>query len=104
MAGVAVAVVGVLGSLPARSQETCRTRCWDAYGACYQSTSNRQRCQGQLLRCLSNCIRANRRPAAAAPAATRSAARELRGLLSWDYCAGLAAAVRRQIRVGAQRL
>ncbi|MBO0765113.1 MAG: hypothetical protein J2P50_11060 [Hyphomicrobiaceae bacterium] len=63
VAGVLLAVVGVVVAPPARSQETCRTRCWDAYGACYTSTSDRQRCQAQLLRCLNNCIRAKRSPA-----------------------------------------
>jgi hypothetical protein len=61
-AGVVVALVGVLAPAPSRAEEACRTRCWEAYGACYRSTSNRQRCQGQLLRCLNNCIRAKRKP------------------------------------------
>lgn len=77
-AGMVVALAGSLASGRATAEETCRTRCWDAYGACYRSTSNRQRCQGQLLRCLNNCIRAKRRstskaPAAAAPAAEAKA-------------------------------
>jgi hypothetical protein len=63
-----VALAGGLASGRATAEETCRTRCWDAYGACYRSTSNRQRCQGQLLRCLNNCIRAKRRSAPDAPA------------------------------------
>ena len=31
--------------------------CWEAYGACYKSTNNRQRCQAHLQRCLNSCIR-----------------------------------------------
>ena len=66
-AGVVVALAGSLASGRATAEETCRTRCWDAYGTCYRSTSNRQRCQGQLLRCLNNCIRAKRRAAPDVP-------------------------------------
>jgi hypothetical protein len=96
---------------PARSQESCRTRCWDAYGACYKSTSNRQRCQAQLFRCLSNCIRAKRSPASEVPAPTRSSAMEFwhlqgvrRQLLRRTSCARLPAGLRRQLRLGARRL
>ena len=55
-----VALVGLWLSPSTQAAESCRTRCWDAYGACYKSTSNRQRCQGLLQRCLSNCIRTKR--------------------------------------------
>jgi hypothetical protein len=108
VAGALVAVVGMLVAPPARSQESCRTRCWDAYGACYKSTSNRQRCQAQLFRCLSNCIRAKRSPATEVPAPTRSSAMEfwhlwgVRQLLRRTSCAGLSAGTRRQVRLGAR--
>jgi hypothetical protein len=107
VAGAAVALIGVLAALPARADDSCRSRCWDAYGACYKSTSNLQRCQGQLLRCLNNCIRAKRAPASRAPAASRSSAAavyELGTLLFWDACASFAAAVKRQILASAGRL
>jgi hypothetical protein len=39
------------------AQGSCRAICWEAYGACYKATNNRQRCQGQLQRCLNGCIR-----------------------------------------------
>jgi hypothetical protein len=73
LAGMVFVLAGVLTGPAARAEDTCRTRCWDTYGACYKSTSNRERCQGQLLRCLNNCIRAHRRPAAAGSAAPRPA-------------------------------
>jgi hypothetical protein len=65
-------LVEVLISPSARAEETCRTLCWETYGACYKSTSNRQHCQGRLLRCLSNCIRAKRKSTSTHPAAPRS--------------------------------
>jgi hypothetical protein len=43
------------------AQGSCRSVCWHAYGACYKSTNNRQRCQAQLQRCLNACIRGRRR-------------------------------------------
>jgi hypothetical protein len=65
-------LVGVVAPPSAKAGDTCGTRCWETYGVCYKSTSNRERCQGQLLRCLNNCIRAKRRPAAAAPETPRA--------------------------------
>jgi hypothetical protein len=41
-------------------QDSCRSSCWEAYGHCYKSTSNRQRCQALLQRCLDGCIRSRR--------------------------------------------
>ena len=38
-----------------------RPRAGKAYGACYKSTNNRQRCQAHLQRCLNGCIRSKRR-------------------------------------------
>jgi hypothetical protein len=61
--GVALAaLVGLvlLASAPAEAQSSCRSTCWEAYGACYKSTNNRQRCQAQLQRCLNSCIRSKR--------------------------------------------
>lgn len=89
VAGTAIALLGVLATPPARAEDTCRSRCWDAYGECYTSTSNRQRCQGQLLRCLSNCIRAKRASAS---------------LDSQSSCENFTAAVRRGLLAGASRL
>ncbi|HEX6001176.1 MAG TPA: hypothetical protein VFZ16_17555 [Hyphomicrobiaceae bacterium] len=61
LVGAVVALVGVLMPLSLRAEDdSCRSRCWEAYGLCYKSTSNRQRCQAQLQRCLSSCIRAKR--------------------------------------------
>jgi hypothetical protein len=106
VAGAVIALVGVLATLPARAEDSCRSRCWDAYGSCYKSTSNRQRCQAQLLRCLSNCIRAKRSPASLGQAATRSASAvgRLEELLSWSTCVNLASAVKRRVLAGAGRL
>jgi hypothetical protein len=73
LAGMVFVMAGVLAVPPARTEEDCRSRCWETYGACYRSTSNRERCQGQLLRCLNNCIRANRRPASVGPESPRAA-------------------------------
>jgi hypothetical protein len=73
LAGMVFVLAGVLAAPAARAEDTCRTRCWDTYGACYKSTSNRERCQGQLLRCLNNCIRANRKPSAVGPDAPHPA-------------------------------
>jgi hypothetical protein len=39
------------------AQGSCRAICWEGYGACYKATNSRQRCQAQLQRCLSGCIR-----------------------------------------------
>jgi hypothetical protein len=61
-AGALVALAVPLSSLPLRAEgPSCRSQCWEAYGLCYKSTSKRQRCQGLLQRCLSNCLRANKR-------------------------------------------
>lgn len=62
-AGALVALLGLGGvMLPAQTsaQGSCRATCWEGYGACYKSTSNRQRCQAQLQRCLDGCIRSRR--------------------------------------------
>src|SRR5262249_52759311 len=106
VAGAVVALVGVLATLPARADDTCRARCWDAYGACYNTTRNRQRCQAQRLRCLSNCIGAKRAPASLGAAASRSARAvgELGELLPWRACIGLTEAVKRRVLAGTGRL
>lgn len=39
---------------------SCRSMCWESYGACYKATNNRQRCQASLQRCLNGCIRRKR--------------------------------------------
>jgi hypothetical protein len=65
---IAAGVLGLLAAVGAlmapaaeiNAQGSCRATCWEAYGACYKSTSNRQRCQAQLQRCLDGCIRKNR--------------------------------------------
>jgi hypothetical protein len=66
---IAAGLLGVLagmGVLIAPAAEinaqgsSCRATCWESYGACYKSTSNRQRCQAQLQRCLDGCIRRKR--------------------------------------------
>jgi len=55
----------VLSTLAAPShvlaQASCRSACWEGYGACYKATNSRQRCQAQLQRCLNGCIRSKRR-------------------------------------------
>jgi hypothetical protein len=89
VAGAVVALLAILAAPPARAEDTCRSRCWDAYGECYTSTSNRQRCQGQLLRCLSNCIRAKRAPAS---------------LESWGACGNAVTAMKRRSLTGMRRL
>ena len=63
LAGMIYVLAGIVASPSATAEEedTCGTRCWEMYGACYRSTSNRRRCQGKLLRCLNNCIRAKRK-------------------------------------------
>jgi hypothetical protein len=64
LAGLIFVLVEVLSPPSARAEEeTCPARCWETYGECYRSTSNRRRCQAQLLRCLNNCIRAKPKPA-----------------------------------------
>jgi hypothetical protein len=64
IAAGAFALLAGLGGLlaPATScaQGSCRSMCWEAYGTCYRTTSNRQRCQAQLQRCLDGCIRSKR--------------------------------------------
>ncbi len=55
-----VALGGLLSPTETRAQGSCRATCWEGYGACYKSTSNRQRCQAQLQRCLDGCIRSRR--------------------------------------------
>lgn len=52
---------GLLAPSKATAQGSCRSMCWEAYGACYKSTNNRQRCQAHLQRCLNSCIRSKRR-------------------------------------------
>ncbi|MBX9591542.1 MAG: hypothetical protein K2X43_19810 [Hyphomonadaceae bacterium] len=60
-AASALAAMGALLTPAAASaQSSCRSTCWEAYGACYKSTNNRQRCQAQLQRCLNGCIRSKR--------------------------------------------
>ena len=44
-------------AVPVDSAGLLPVDCWEAYGACYKSTNNRQRCQAQLQRCLNSCIR-----------------------------------------------
>jgi hypothetical protein len=51
--------IGVLLA-PASAQGSCRSSCWEGYGACYKATNSRQRCQAQLQRCLNGCIRSKR--------------------------------------------
>jgi hypothetical protein len=61
----ACTLIAGLGWLAAASevkaQGSCRSTCWEQYGACYKSTANRQRCQAQLQRCLHGCMRSNGR-------------------------------------------
>ena len=64
-AGAVLALMG-LGGLLAPSElsaqgSSCRSTCWEAYGGCYKSTNNRQRCQAHLQRCLNGCIRSRKR-------------------------------------------
>lgn len=61
MIGAIIALAALLASLPAGAEDSCRSRCWEAYGNCYKSTSNRQGCQGFLQRCLSNCLHSSKR-------------------------------------------
>jgi hypothetical protein len=51
---------GLLAPSSPQAQGSCRSMCWEAYGACYKSTNNRQRCQALLQRCLNSCIRSRR--------------------------------------------
>ncbi len=59
LAGMGVELAPAAEMLAQRAG-SCRSSCWEAYGACYKSTSNRQRCQAQLQRCLDGCIRSKR--------------------------------------------
>jgi len=52
---------GLLAPSEAAAQGSCRSVCWEAYGSCYKSTNNRQRCQAHLQRCLNSCIRSKKR-------------------------------------------
>ena len=71
IADCAFFVLVLLGALAlpfeASAQASCRSACWEGYGACYKATNNRQRCQAQLQRCLNACIRSRRHHAAAGP-------------------------------------
>ena len=63
-AGALILVAGLDGILsPAqpKAQNSCRATCWEGYGACYKSTTNRARCQAHLQRCLNGCIRSRAR-------------------------------------------
>jgi hypothetical protein len=59
LAGTGV-LVAPAAEINAQGTHSCRTVCWEAYGACYKSTNNRQRCQAQLKRCLDGCLRRKR--------------------------------------------
>jgi hypothetical protein len=59
LAGLGVDIAPAAEMLAQRAG-SCRSNCWESYGACYKSTSNRQRCQAQLQRCLDGCIRSKR--------------------------------------------
>ena len=55
---IALAGLGaLLAPSEAAAQGSCRSVCWEAYGSCYKSANNRQRCQAHLQRCLNSCIR-----------------------------------------------
>ena len=56
----ALAGLVLLAPASVEAQASCRSTCWEGYGACYKSTNNRQRCQAQLQRCLNSCIRSKR--------------------------------------------
>jgi hypothetical protein len=56
-----VALAGILLVPSSNAQALqCSASCKAAYGSCYKSTQDRNRCQAQLQRCLESCIRSKR--------------------------------------------